>query len=387
MSELTREQLLMAIISGNGPAYLRGVDLSSADLSKAGWLVDADLRHANLSSANLSRTNLRAARMEKANLHAAHVVGADLEGADLGQAKLDVANLRMANLRGANLREASLVGTNLMKANLTGANLEGADLEGANLAEADLGKARLALANLKMANLRGANLEGANLVGTILDQYRHAANLPMPSHNFSGSIKYIQLTDLIQLVCLSDSDLLIQVESPQGHGTIHVRSGCVYHAQVGAVKGEEAFFEMLEWANGRFETFPLPEQSVASIDKPLEHLLLESMRQRDERRSSGQADKHTNLVQEIKKHMPIPAYPSKELMELICKKGKEIDPSNEVQINDAFDSEDAGSILCSIVAEEDVFIAPLNYITIKRDHPLFNQIAAYQSDNQRMMTA
>ena len=43
MSELKREQLLMAVISGKGPAYLRGVNLASVDLSGAGWLVEADL--------------------------------------------------------------------------------------------------------------------------------------------------------------------------------------------------------------------------------------------------------------------------------------------------------------------------------------------------------
>jgi len=287
MAELTREQLLTAIIAGRGPAYLRGVNLSSLDLSKAGWLIGADLRQADLSGANLSRSNLKDALLEKANLHSANLSGANLEGADLRAAKLTVANLSKANLRGANLEGANLVGANLTQVNLEGASVEGADLEGANLQGANLVNTKLRAANLKMAKLQGANLQLADIFGSGAQEEKLSDSIPIPPHAFAGMIHNIQLMDFIQIACLSRSNLLIRIESSQGHGTIHVRSGRVYHAQMDKMQGEAAFFEMLCWENGRFETLPSPAEGIASIDKPLEHLLVESMRQRDEKMSSS----------------------------------------------------------------------------------------------------
>lgn len=378
MSELTREQLLMSVIAGKGPPYLRGVDLSNMDLSRAGWLIEADLRHANLANANLARANLRNTGLGMANMHSCNLAGADLEGADLTGAKLDVANLRMANLRGATLTGASLVGSTLVKSNLEGANLENADLEGANLGGANLKKARLHQANLKMANLQGADLNGAGLLGTAFDPNHDMKGLPKAPQGFAGAVESIQLTDLIQLLCLSNANALIRVESPEGQGKIHVRSGRVYHAEHDGIQGEHAFLEMLQWPNGRFETSPLVDECLVSINKPLEHLVLESLRRRDEKLSHGYSRAHSKLLREIREHTPIPAYPSTHLMESIGQRAEALTPGTELEIRDAFDSDESGKILCSIAAENGVFIAPLNHLTIKQDHPLFEKIHAYQ---------
>ena len=82
----------MSVISGRGPAYLRGVSLTSIDLSGAGWLAEADLRGADLSNANLKRANLRGANLEMANLHSANLTGTNFEGANLFRVKAEVAN-------------------------------------------------------------------------------------------------------------------------------------------------------------------------------------------------------------------------------------------------------------------------------------------------------
>ncbi|NLI83694.1 MAG: DUF4388 domain-containing protein [Deltaproteobacteria bacterium] len=378
MSELTREQVLMATIAGKGPPYLRGVDLSALDLSRAGWLVKADLRQANLTSSNLARVNLSGALLEKANMHSCNLAGADLQHADMREVKLDVANLRLANLAGAVLKGASLVGTNLVKVNLECADLEKADLEGANLSGANLKNAKLNLANLKMANFSGADLAGASLLGTDLDLARNLSQLPVPAHGFAGAIRSIQLTDLIQLVCLANSTLLIRVESSLGTGMIHVKGGRVCHAEQGDIHGERALMEMLQWNNGRFETFPLSLEGQASIHKPLEHLLLESMRRKDEKLSEENRQCHSDLLKQIRSHTPIPAYPSKDLVKMISGRGRNLSANTELQISDAFDSDESGNILCSIVGEDGIFIAPLSHLTIKEDHPLFQQVAAYQ---------
>jgi uncharacterized protein YjbI with pentapeptide repeats len=143
-------------------AYLRGVDLTNANLARAdlegAHFEFARLLEADLYGANLEGANLKGATLHRAHLEEAHLEGANLEGATLYRAKLGGANLEGANLEGVNLRRASLEG-----ANLQGASLEGADLQDAHLAGTNLGGATLALADLAGADLKGANLQGAEL--------------------------------------------------------------------------------------------------------------------------------------------------------------------------------------------------------------------------------
>ncbi|MCE5244719.1 MAG: pentapeptide repeat-containing protein [Syntrophobacteraceae bacterium] len=382
MSEISREQLLMAVISGKGPAYLRGVDLSMLDLSNAGWLVEADLRQANLSHTILTRSDLRNTILERANLQEAKLAGANLEGANLANTKLITANLRYVNLRGANLSGANMVGANLYRANLDGANLEGADLEGANLEGADLNEAKLNNANLKNTNLIGVNLKSATLTGTLISKGTNGNSAGQGGEEgFVGSINSIQLYDLLQLVCLSRNNMLVKIKSDQKRGIIEIRNGRVCHAQSESASGEAALLEILAWSNGKFETQPLGEQVTCTIQKPLEQLILESVRRRDERFKNPDYLKEELLVHEIRTHTPIRTYPSRSLLHFLSESGKSINPTKEIQINDVFDSGETGGVMCAITTEEDEFIAPLKYIKIRRDHPLFNRIFEYVRSN------
>jgi hypothetical protein len=283
MAELTREQLLYAVISGRGPAHLIGVDLSRIDLSGAGWLIEADLRMSNLSHANLTGSNLRGARLEKANLDGAILAVAKMDDADLRGAKLTVANLRKASLKNANLQGARLIGAVLVQSNLEGANMEGADLEGANLEGACLRNVNLNGANLRLANLQAVELdtEILSITGAVSD--RDQADALYLSKGFDGSVNAVALVDVIQILCLAQSTLRIHITAPDSEGSVFMRSGRVKHAETKDQKGEPAFIEMLTWQNGTFHTLPLEGEFPTTIQKPLEHLLVEALRQQDER--------------------------------------------------------------------------------------------------------
>ncbi|MGO9311593.1 MAG: pentapeptide repeat-containing protein [Syntrophobacteraceae bacterium] len=368
MSELKREHLLMAVISGRGPAYLRGVNLASMDLSGAGWLADADLRGADLSNANLKRANLKGANLEMANLHSANMMGANFEGANLFGVKADVANLTMANLRGTNLKGANLVSANLVRSDLREADLEGADLEGANLEASNLRKARITNVNLKMANLEGADFTEALLEGCT------GQDIPGEAENgdFHGTFTAIRLADLLQIGCLSRSNLNIGVYSAGSHGNIYIGSGRILHAQTGSIEGEEAFMNILGWEKGRFITYPFIPSGPVTIDKPVEQLVLQWLRRRDERKFSG---RHTGLISRLKEHMPLQAQASGALVEFLEKDGKGLNPSDEVQITDVFRPEGGEDILCSISANGEALIAPLKFLNLDSSHPLQSELA------------
>ncbi len=368
MSELKREEILTAVIAGRGPAYLRGVNLASMNLSGAGWLAEADLRGADLSYCNLKRANLRGANLEMANVHSANLTGANFEGANLFKVKANVANFNMANLRGANLKEANLVGASLVRADLEEADLEGADLEGANLERSNLTKARITKVNLKLASMEGVDLTEAILGGN----RGVGAEGEDEIGNFHGTLTAIRLTDLLQIGCLSRSNLNIEVYSPNARGSIQIGSGKVLHAYTGDIEGEEALMKILGWEKGRFITYPLNASDTISIDTPVEQLLVEWQRVQDERKFS---DRCCGLVQKIEKYLPIQAQASRELVEFFEKAGNKIGFSDRIEITDVFHEEEQGDILCSISIKGREVPAPFKLVNLDHNHPLFGDLA------------
>lgn len=95
---------------------------------------------------------------------------------------------------------------------------------------------------------------------------------------FVGTIEYIRLVDLVQVSCLAQMSAVVQVQSGLDLGRIYVRSGQVVHAETADVQGEEAFYEMLAWDKGNFDTLAVPEDIPISINRTWEHLLIESIR-------------------------------------------------------------------------------------------------------------
>ena len=367
MSELNREQLLMAVIAGRGPAYLRGVNLDSVDLSGAGWLADADLRGADLSNANLKRANLRGANLEMANMHSANLIGANFEGANLFKVKANVANLNMANLRGANLKGANLVGATLVRADLEETDLEGADLEGADLEGSNLTKARITNVNLKMTNLDNVDLTEAVLESSSgLNPAWEAEK-----GDFHGTITAIRLADLLQIGCLSRSNLNIEVYSAGSEGNIHIGSGRVLHAHTNGIEGEEAFMKILGWERGRFITRHFTPSGPVSIDRPVEHLLLQWHRLQDERKFSG---RYSGLIRRVKKYMPLEAQASVDLVEFFEKEGYSISSSEKIEIINVFHHEGDEEILCSISTNAQELVAPLKFVNLDSNHPLHSEL-------------
>ena len=107
-----------------------------------------------------------------------------------------------------------------------------------------------------------------------------------PDASFQGTLRQLQLADVIQLKCFSGSSCRLLFEGPQGEmGEIHIARGQIVHAAVGGLHGVPAFESMLAWQGGRFlEGEPL-ENSPHTIDQEWQMLLMESARKLDEERT------------------------------------------------------------------------------------------------------
>lgn len=100
---------------------------------------------------------------------------------------------------------------------------------------------------------------------------------------FEGTLKNIQLTDLIQMCCLSCLSMGISVNKESNKGTIHIKDGNIIHAECEDNVGEDAFYEVMAWESGSFETMAVVTAQEATIDKNYQYLLLEVARMADEK--------------------------------------------------------------------------------------------------------
>ncbi len=90
------------------------------------------------------------------------------------------------------------------------------------------------------------------------------------------------LVDIIQLECLTQSSIILKVQSAAGEGRFWIQKGEIIDAATGELLGKEAFLEMLRWKAGSFEIQPSEAPRPRTIFSSYENLLMESAQTLDE---------------------------------------------------------------------------------------------------------
>ncbi len=87
------------------------------------------------------------------------------------------------------------------------------------------------------------------------------------------------------------------------------------------------------------------------------------------------------LIEKMKEHLPIPAHPTKQLIQAINDSKIEIAKDQELQIDNVLYMGDEGGISCSISVPKDserVLVTSITHIRIPLSHPLSKEIVQYQ---------
>jgi len=102
------------------------------------------------------------------------------------------------------------------------------------------------------------------------------------SRGFIGTLKNVQLSDILQMCCIGGTSTAIRVTKDGREGIINVVEGEIVHAEAGDISGETAFFAIMGWNQGNFESImgKLPDKTT--IVQNWQHLLLEACRRQDE---------------------------------------------------------------------------------------------------------
>ena len=91
------------------------------------------------------------------------------------------------------------------------------------------------------------------------------------------------LVDIIQLECISQSSSVLRITNGPLTGRIWIQDGEIIDSEADELKGEPAFYKILSWKAGSFETFPADPSRPRTINKSYNGLLLETAQALDEK--------------------------------------------------------------------------------------------------------
>ncbi len=93
---------------------------------------------------------------------------------------------------------------------------------------------------------------------------------------------------------------------------------------------------------------------------------------------------YEDLTNKLKKELPFSAFPIRELIHALQKKGHSITLKTELMVRDVYNSGDVSGIICTIEQKENKALAcALTHLNISSEHPLFSEITDYQKKRNK----
>lgn len=101
--------------------------------------------------------------------------------------------------------------------------------------------------------------------------------------HFHGTLRQLQLVDIIQIKCIGKASAVLQFTNPEGEiGRIHFYQGEIVHAETANEQGVPAFNTIVCWKAGAFSELDAPVAQERTIFETWESLLMEAVRLADE---------------------------------------------------------------------------------------------------------
>jgi len=124
--------------------------------------------------------------------------------------------------------------------------------------------------------------EIVKLVRSHYENMGHATTLLHANGQFAVSLTCLSALDIIQLKCVSNATLVLQISSPRGIGRIYFEEGQIVHADTSESGGEEAFEEILRWKGGQIKELAAVCKPPRTITEGWQGLLLNVCQRMDE---------------------------------------------------------------------------------------------------------
>ncbi|MBI5074581.1 MAG: response regulator [Nitrospirae bacterium] len=102
-----------------------------------------------------------------------------------------------------------------------------------------------------------------------------------------GFIQGITLPTFLQLVEMEKKTCTLSISSHGTAGRLFFRKGEFLDAETSASSGEDAAYEIVCWENAQIEIDPICRKKARRIQAPLQHIIMEGYRLKDERERRG----------------------------------------------------------------------------------------------------
>ena len=99
----------------------------------------------------------------------------------------------------------------------------------------------------------------------------------------SGTLEEMGILDILQILGAGGKTIAIHLSGPLGNGRIFLTDGQIVHADTDHVQGPRAVYELVNWIAGTFTLRPPPPEVQRTIFESNDALILEGLRQADER--------------------------------------------------------------------------------------------------------
>ena len=119
------------------------------------------------------------------------------------------------------------------------------------------------------------------------------------NHGGFRGVQSKSLVDLIQLECISHNSTVLKIVNGAISGRIWILQGEVIDAETEGLTGQRAFYRILAWKSGHFESLPPEPERPRTILNSYQGLLLESAQAQDEALSQGQSEPATEQEQGV----------------------------------------------------------------------------------------
>ena len=142
------------------------------------------------------------------------------------------------------------------------------------------------------------------------------------------------------MCCLAGVSICVRVRQDKDQGLLFIQDGDIVHAECGDMQGVEAFFTVLEWPSGQFETLEATPILNRSIKEPYQFLLMEAVRRSDERAQERKETSAAEMVEAKPEKLKVLIVDDSAIMSKILTSMLVADPGIEV-VGNAKNGEEA----------------------------------------------
>ncbi len=100
--------------------------------------------------------------------------------------------------------------------------------------------------------------------------------------NIGGQIHGISLPSFLQMAEMEKSSFTLRVTSRHRVGELHLSDGSLIAAEVDETTGNDAAYRIISWDDASIDIEPLAASKAVEIQQPLMHILMESLKLKDE---------------------------------------------------------------------------------------------------------